>query len=134
MKETNEIKENEPTSLQKLSLVNDIENNLSKDDQLYIFFEILNKMNDTIYTQTQYKIMFDLNDLSPDVFWKLHNYVKLTIKNKERHLELDTNGYEKEHIQTINNLNSKILHDYNILKSKNLTYDEDLNSAKYSFF
>jgi hypothetical protein len=57
---------------------------LSKSDHLYLFKEIIQGLKKKIYTVTENCILFDLNDLPHDCFWKIYYHVQLSMQNLER--------------------------------------------------
>ena len=78
-----------PTDKDKERLLFQINRQLTEEDHYYIFTEFLQTMEHKIYTVTENGTLFDLNDLSPDTFWKLTYHVQLFIDTHQREEQTD---------------------------------------------
>ena len=85
-------------------------NQLSKQDHLYIFTEILQKLEKRIYTVTDNSTLFDLNDLPNDVFWKLYYHTQLLINNMQRSKKINeaTNDMDCNNEEMQNQINREL--------------------------
>ncbi len=107
---------NDPTDRDKDLLLYKLNRQLTEDEHLYIFTELLQNHEKKIYTITENCTLFDLNDLSSKNFWKLYYYAELCIKNHERQKELAL--AEDSHISNLNNLSKKMKVDLENFKSE----------------
>lgn len=78
-----------PTDKDKEILQYKLNKQLSEEDHLYIFTEILQSMGSQIYTITENCTLFDLNDVDPKNFWKIYRCAQMFIDNHSRQKELD---------------------------------------------
>jgi hypothetical protein len=85
-----------PTEKDKESLQSKLNKQLNEEDHIYIFTEILQTMDKKIYTITENCTLFDLNDLDPVNFWKIHYHTHLMIANHERQKELNKTKQEND--------------------------------------
>ena len=100
-----------PTTFEKKNLLNNISNDLTKNDHMYI---LQNIVGFELCTETQTCYMFDLNDLSNETFWKLYEYVKMSIDvNSRSKVLFDSNN---EHQSAMLNLENKMNNDFNKIK------------------
>jgi hypothetical protein len=69
---------------------------LDEEDHVYIFTEILQKMEKKIYTITENGTLFDLNDLDNATFWNVYYYTQIFIDNHERKKDIAKASKEDE--------------------------------------
>jgi len=98
-----------PTDKEKEILQYKLNKQLNEEEHLYIFTEILQGLEKKIYTITENCTLFDLNDLSPDNFWKIFYYAQLFIQNHERQKELEVAG--RDNVSKSDELNEKMKRD-----------------------
>lgn len=72
-----------PTDKDKDKLLWLINKQLTEDDHIKIFVQFLHDLPKRIYTINQHATLFDLNDLNPEVFWKIYYYCRLCLQSKE---------------------------------------------------
>lgn len=77
-----------PTDKEKGMLLSMINKQLTEEDHIYIFTEILQNMKKKIYTITENCTLFDLNDIDCANFWKIWYYAHLFICNQVRNAEM----------------------------------------------
>jgi hypothetical protein len=91
---TNQIKEIEdivdniknkhvPTEREKEVLLYKLNRQLTEDEHLHIFTEILQNLEKRIHSITDNGTLFDLNDLPPEAFWKMFYYAQLSIHDHD---------------------------------------------------
>lgn len=91
---TNQIKEieeivekiknkNIPTERDKETLMYKVNRQLTEEEHLHLFSEILQSLDKKAYSITENCTLFDLNDLSPECFWKMFYYAQLSIHDHE---------------------------------------------------
>lgn len=85
-----------PTEQDKEMLLHRLNRQLSEDDHIYLFTEILQNMSKKIYTITENGTLFDLNDLDVENFWKMAYYTQLSISNHDRQKEIEDRVKQKE--------------------------------------
>jgi|UniRef100_A0A6C0BMB3 hypothetical protein len=85
-----------PTEPEKEQLQYRINHNLTEEDHLYLFTDILQKMSHKVYTMTENGTLFDLNDLDPETFWKVQYFTQLFMENHERQKETQQLIHENE--------------------------------------
>lgn len=78
-----------PNDKEKSMLLNMINKQLTEEDHIYIFTEILQNMKKKIYTITENCTLFDLNDIDCADFWKIWYYTYLFISNQVRNTEIN---------------------------------------------
>ena len=78
-----------PTDVEKEILLYKLNKQLSSDEHLYIFTEVLQTLEKKIYTITENCTLFDLNDLPNEQFWRIFCYSQLFIQNHEREKEVE---------------------------------------------
>ena len=71
---------------------------LTEDDHMFILIEILQKMPRKIYTITEHGTLFDLNDVDPEIFWKIYYHTQISIENHERQKKLDQAKLDKDQL------------------------------------
>ena len=67
-------------------------------------------MENEIYCKSNTSIMFDLNDLPNEIFWKLNEYVDMSIENinREKELKILQNEHEKKILDVDKSLINKL--------------------------
>ncbi len=91
---TNQIKEieeivekiknkNVPTERDKETLLYKLNRQLTEEEHLHLFSEIVQSLDKKTYSITENCTLFDLNDLSPECFWKMYYYAQLSIHDHE---------------------------------------------------
>jgi hypothetical protein len=73
-----------PTEKDKEILQYRLNKQLTEEDHIYIFTEILQPMEKKIYTITENHTLFDLNDIDPKTFWKIYYSSQMAIDNQNR--------------------------------------------------
>jgi len=76
-----------PSDRDKRSLITLI-SKLNKIDHIAIY-NIIQKIDKKIYTITEKETMFDLNDVPITQFWKIYEFVILSMENKSRQSDVD---------------------------------------------
>jgi hypothetical protein len=91
---TNQIKEieeivekiknkNVPNERDKETLLYKLNRQLTEEEHLHLFSEIIQSLDKKTYSITENCTLFDLNDLSPECFWKMFYYAQLSIHDHE---------------------------------------------------
>jgi hypothetical protein len=119
-----------PTEKEKEQLQYKLNRQLTEEDHLYIFTEILQNMEHKIYTMTENGTLFDINDLDHGTFWKIQYYVHLFLDNQERRNQI--NEINQENDASLDQFKRKITDDLNKIQ-KNTTETDvgDHNLSNY---
>jgi hypothetical protein len=82
---------------------------LSKEEHIYIF-KLLQELSKKIYTISDTETLFDLNDVSSDLFWKIYDYIVLSIENKSREQEKERirAEYDQQQSEFVHSFDRKI--------------------------
>lgn len=122
----NKIRNNiSPTDKEKELLQNKLNKQLSEDDHMYIFVEILQTLKNKIYTMTENGTLFDLNDLDNENFWKIFYHTQLFIDNHEREKKIAESSQEKAVLESkFNKTNEENL-------KQNITKDVEVETSTY---
>lgn len=98
LKKINEkiVDQTPPSNYDKEVLQYRLNEQLTSDEHLLIFIKILQNMKNKIYTVTENSVLFDLNNLSNDDFWKMYYHTEMFINDRERQNKLQYLKHEND--------------------------------------
>ncbi len=98
-----------PTEKDKELLLYKLNRQLTEDEHLHILTDILQTLEKRIYSMTDNCTLFDLNDLTPEVFWQIFYYAQLSIMKHET--QKQTAQANQDDLVQRNEFNEKMRHD-----------------------